>query len=303
MGRIAEALKRAQLERARKAQPDGRAEGTASRLAGPEAGDRLDAVAPPDDVLSASIIEPPPLPRPFLSQNAPVSPDAVSSQIVAFHHPTSPIAEQYRSVRTRLLTSNPAGSARVLAVTSGVRREGKTITVANLGFSLAELRHLRVAMVDLDFRQRGLSSLFGVSDRPGMAEVLRGEKPLADVCLPVVRGNLYFIPAGNPGDVSPSELLAGGRAVALFRELTDRFHHNLVDTPPMHTVADIGMIAPLCHSVMIVIRMNRTPEPVLRRCVKMLQANHISIIGCVLAGYSDESGSSGDSHDYYQAEQ
>jgi predicted acyltransferase len=72
----------------------------------------------------------------------------------------------------------------------------------------------------------------------------------------------------------------------VFKEINDRFHYSLIDTPAVSSVADIGLIAPLCHSVLIVIRMNRTPEPLLRRSVKMLQANHVPITGCILAGYA-----------------
>ena len=220
--------------------------------------------------------------------------------MVALHDPTSGIAEKYRSVRTRLLTSNPGGGARVFAVTSSLGQEGKTVTTANMGFSLAELRHLRVAIIDLDFRQRGLSRLCRVEDKPGMVEVLRGDKQLADVCLPLVSSNLYFVPTGNAGQASPSELLAGNRVRSIFKELADRFHYSLIDTPPVNTAADIGLIAPLCHSVLIVVRMGRTPEPLLRRCVKTLQANHVAIGGCILAGYCEKTMACSEPHDYYE---
>ncbi|MBI4579398.1 MAG: hypothetical protein HY718_06820, partial [Planctomycetes bacterium] len=65
---------------------------------------------------------------------------------------------------------------------------------------------------------------------------------------------------------------------------------------------DIGLVAPLCHSVVIVIRMGRTPEHVLRRCVRMLQANHVAIAGAILAGYSEETMACVDPHDYYEGQ-
>jgi Mrp family chromosome partitioning ATPase len=161
------------------------------------------------------------------------------------------------------------------------------------------LRHLRVAMIDLDFRQRGLSRRFGLDAQPGMAEVLRGERRLAEVCLPFVRENLCLIPAGDPAGANPSELISAGHAAGVFKELNERFHYTLVDTPPVSTVADIGLVAPMCHSVILVIRMNRTPEPMLRRSVKLLQANHVSIAGCLLAGYDEATMGYADNHDYY----
>ena len=245
------------------------------------------------------MLVPPPSPKPFPVSATPIQPESLDPQVLAFHAPMGEIAEKYRSVRTRLLTANPGGTARAYAVTSTLPREGKTVTVANLGFSLAELHHLRVAMVDLDFRNRGLTSLVGAQDRPGMAEVLRSEKKLSDVCIPVVRDNLHLFPVGDVGSAGPSDLLASEAASDVFREINERFHYCLIDTPPIHAFADIGLIAPLCHSVMIVIRMNATPEPLLQRCVKMLQANHLTIAGGILTGYREDAMSLNTNQDFF----
>jgi len=157
-----------------------------------------------------------------------------------------------------------------------------------------------VAMIDLDFHGRGLSCLLGAESQPGLAELLRGEMPLAEVCMPVVRDNLYLVPAGDPAGMLPSELLASKLVGSVFKELTERFHYSLIDTPPVHEAADTGLIAPLCHSVIMVVRMNRTPEPLLSRCVKMLQANRVTVAGCILAGYT-ETAIAAQTHDYYQS--
>ena len=302
MGRIAEALKRAQQEREHRLQI-GRSDhsetavldwqGTDTRLKRDDT-----SAVDPGGSLGSRIIKAPPPRKPFVVTAEPMSVDAVDARVLSFHEPTCAIAEKYRSVRTRLLTNNPGGSARIHAVASTLRHEGRSVTVANLGFSLGELRHLRVAMVDLDFRQQGLTKLFKAESCPGIAEVLRGEKRLADVCIPAVRDNLHFIPAGRPGQSSPSDLLAGDPVAELFREINERYHYTLVDTPPIHTCADIGLIGPLCHSVLMVIRMNRTPESLLRRSVKMLQANHMMIAGCILAGANDDAMNFNDGQDF-----
>lgn len=283
MGRIAEALKRAQEERAQ------RLEAHANALDAGAAGVALEDAPETDGLagLPAFLREPTP-PKPFLLHAEPITADRVDPQIAALHDAAAPISEKYRSLRTRLVSNNPTGASRVLAVTSSLPGEGKSVTAANMAFSLAELRHIRVVAMDMDLRGRGLSRLLGVEDRPGICDILRGEKTLAEVCLPLVRSNLYLVPAGDPAGVSPSELLAGSRPATLFREINDRFHFGLVDTPPVSTVADVGLIAPLCHSVLLVVRMHRTPEPEVRKSIALLQANHIPIAGCVLAGCVEE---------------
>ena len=306
MGRIAEALKRAQQERERLGDDGGEpaavVEPTSGVVSGRPKGRRTGRVPGSDPLSRASILDVPSLSKLAPIEGPIIEPAYVDRDVVTFHDPESAFAEKYRSVRTRLLTDNAGGMARIFAVTSSQPKEGKTVTAANLGFALAELRHLRVAVIDLDFRRRGLSRRFQVDDRAGLAEVLRGEKKLAEVCARVVKDNLVLVPAGDPGDSVLSDLLASSRATAVFKEFNQRFHYTLVDTPPVNTAADIGSIAPLCHSVIMVIRMNRTPESLLKRSVKLLEANHLSIAGCILAGYCESTMGYTDPHDYYESE-
>lgn len=300
MGRIAEALKRAQQERSlRLAQTTDMSFGDAAAVSGRTF--RRGAMrAEPFSDCAELLLKPPSSPQPFPITAQALGSDSVGGEVVVLHEPNSVTAERFRSVRTRLITANPGGGPRVLALTSALRGEGKTVTTANLAFSFAELKYLRVAMVDLDFHACGLSCLLGAEHQPGLAEVLRGELSLADVCMPAVRDNLYLIPAGDPAGLLPSELLASKLFGGVFKELTERFHYSLIDTPPVHEAADAGVIAPLCHSVVMVVRMNRTPEPLVDRCVKMLQANRVNVAGCILAGYHERPMASL-SHDYYQS--
>ncbi len=285
MGRILKALERAEQERARRADAQGAPSAHLPLSPSPhQVGDADEETGRRTEVGTSERAVPPPPRVPFGVQCEPVTPDRVSREIVALHDPCCEFSEKYRSIRTRLVTHDPKAGARVFAITSPLAREGRTLTVANLGFSLAELRHFRVAMIDLDLRGRGLGKLFGVADRPGMAEVLRGEKTLSEVAIAVVRENLFLVPAGDPGTMSPSELLGGRLVPPTFKEINDRFHFALVDTPPIEKTADIGLIAPMCHAALVVVRMHRTPEPALKRSVKLLQASKVPITGCVLTG-------------------
>lgn len=301
MGRIAEALKRAQQERAERIGQVGEspAPGGPTMRSARLSGRGLSRAESFSEV-AQSLLNPPPPPQPFPINACPIPAEAVSAEVMAFHEPNSPTAEKYRSVRTRLITANPGGGPRVLAISSAMHREGKTVTAGNLGFCFAELKYLRTAMVDLDFHRRGLSYLLGAEGQPGLAEILRGEMTLADVCMPAVRDNLYLIPAGEPAGASASELLASKFVGNLFRELAERFHYSFIDTPPVDENADAGLIAPLCHAVIFVARSNHTPEPLVERCVKRLQANRATVAGCILTGYR-EPGISCEPHDYFQS--
>jgi len=79
-------------------------------------------------------------------------------------------AESYRSLRTHLFFSMMEKELCSLVVTSTLPGEGKSVTVANLAYSLA-LAGKSVLMVDADLRKHGLSTSFGVENAIGFSNI------------------------------------------------------------------------------------------------------------------------------------
>jgi capsular exopolysaccharide synthesis family protein len=194
------------------------------------------------------------------------------------------VTEQYRSLRTRLLSQNPQYEHRVIAVTSAVPKEGKSVTALNLGCILAEIRHLRVLVVDGDFRRSSLAQMLNQPDGPGLAEVLTGDVQYKDVIRNTPIPNLKFIPAGSTKSRSAAELLTEARARPAFKRMENDFHYTVVDTPPATTVPDVGIIGQMCSGVIVLVRLHRTHEVAAKRAVRLLQVNNIHIIGCMIVG-------------------
>jgi Mrp family chromosome partitioning ATPase len=107
---------------------------------------------------------------------------------------------------------------------------------------------------------------------------------LSDVIHATGVENLFIMPAGDVTHGNPAEWLSSRTAQALFDEVRERFHYVLVDTPPIQTAADVGVIGGMCSGVIMVVRMHRTPEPLARQSVRWLQANNLTVLGCLLAG-------------------
>ena len=77
---------------------------------------------------------------------------SIDPRVAVVHEPQSVVAEQFRTFRTNLVAVNAGGQPRALALTSAIKGEGKSITVANLGAALSELPGCRVLLVDADRR-------------------------------------------------------------------------------------------------------------------------------------------------------
>ena len=82
-------------------------------------------------------------------------------------------AELLHAVRTNLLMAPELADVHTVLVTSSEPGEGKTVTAANVAVSLARLNQ-RVLLVDGDLRKPRMHELFGETQQPGLADILRG---------------------------------------------------------------------------------------------------------------------------------
>lgn len=268
MGRIADALKRAEQERKQS-------------LPSSEGG--VATLPPPPPRMPAEVLEPIAQVAAESAEPAAVV-EGLAESLVPFYERSSLVTEQYRSLRTRLLSSNPNYEHRILAITSAVPKEGKSVTTLNLGCILAEIRHLRVLVVDGDFRRSSLAHMLNQPTGPGLADVLAGDATFEQVVQSTPIPNLNFIPAGSTKGRSAAELLTASSAQAAFKRLRDEYHYTIVDTPPATTVTDVGIIGQMCHGVIVIVRLHRTHEAAAKRAVRLLQVNNIPIVGCLLVG-------------------
>ncbi|MBN1344656.1 MAG: CpsD/CapB family tyrosine-protein kinase [Phycisphaerae bacterium] len=285
MGRIADALKKAEQERASAggvavAEPVGTTVAEADGAPAPFDVDPTQIETTPSRNDDSPTWDPAGSRR--AEQIAKVSP-----LVVALHGQDSILIEQYRALRTRLASQNPRARSRVLAITSSVAGEGKSVTAANLGVVLAEVKHHRVLVLDADFRRSSLAKLFGLVSEPGLTEVLQGKFALENVVQRTPADNLELISAGNTRGIKPAELLSSKCAAAIFDDLRDRYSYVLVDTPPSSDVADAGIVGQLADGVLMVIRMGKTSQPMVKQIVQSLQASQVNLIGCVLTGSQD----------------
>ena len=90
--------------------------------------------------------------------------------------PDSPASEAFRALGTRLVKSAAELGAKSIMVTSAMEGEGKTLTVANLGVTLARAGK-RVVLVSADLQRAELEEYFNVEPGAGLTDVLTGNEP------------------------------------------------------------------------------------------------------------------------------
>lgn len=244
------------------------------------------------DSPSGFVAGPPGLEGPLPADGQTVEWDArrVDPVITAFHNRFTAICEQYRSIRARLLTMNTARTHQVIAITSSVPEEGKSVSTINLGLIMAEGGEHRILIADADFRRTSLARMVGITPRPGLADVLSGEATLAEAVQPSPLPNLHVLPAGQVRNGAYGELLGATNTAAVVAALRVRYDYVFLDTPPVTTVSDVCLLAPHADGALLVIEMRRTPEPTVQIAVRSLQANNVRILGCILSRFREHSG-------------
>jgi capsular exopolysaccharide synthesis family protein len=182
--------------------------------------------------------------------------------LVAAINPHSPVAEQYRTLRSRISHREEMTPLRTLVITSPGAGDGKSTTAANLALTMAQEFQRRVVLVDADFRGSSVHSLFGVSGSPGLAELLMGEASLDDVMVYMPDYRLTIIPAGQTPQY-PTELLGSTAMRRAIDVLRSRFDRVLFDMPAVTPLADVGTLTPMADGVLMVVRAGLTLRPAL----------------------------------------
>jgi polysaccharide biosynthesis transport protein len=172
-----------------------------------------------------------------------------------FFNGRSPEGEAFRRLRTNLGTAH-GQLPRTLLVTSAQPGDGKSMTVANLAYTLAQSGRT-VAVVDADLRVPTLHRLFNLNNRVGLADCLRQGGHAADVAQPTGIFGISAITAGVRRD-SPGDLVASPHMRRLIEELGQEYDTVLIDTPALNAVSDAAVLAPLTDGVLMVVSRNHS---------------------------------------------
>ena len=237
------------------------------------------AIVPqPKDEFAAVSAQPQPVAAPLarVIRNAQLDPT-----LVAALRPSAAAAEQYRALRTRLAHADHGTPIDVLLVTSPGRGEGKSLTAANLALTMAQEFQTRICIVDANLRHSRLHSLFGVADTPGLADVLTGQANLADALIGFEDQQITLLPAGH-GPWHPAELLGSTAMRRTIQALRSQFDRVIIDAPAAGPLADVGILAPLVDSVLLVVQAGVTTKPAIQEAVSTISAG--KLLGVVLNG-------------------
>jgi capsular exopolysaccharide synthesis family protein len=204
----------------------------------------------------------------------------------------SPIAESYRHLRTSLLLSSAGQPPKTILVTSSQPSEGKTTTAINTAFMLAQTG-AEVLIIDCDLRRPRLHAQFEVANSKGLTTWLSGERNLDDLLQTCPKTPNLKILTSGPVPPNPAELLGSEEMRRLLGQLSERFAHIIIDSPPAISFTDASILSTMVDGVMLVVHGGRSSRAVVRRAKQQLLDVGAHIFGVVLNNVKAEA------QDYY----
>ena len=193
--------------------------------------------------------------------------------LVTRWRPSSTVAEQYRVAATRLvMINNDERANTVVLATSAMKGEGKTSTVANLGYTLARDLEKQTLVIGCDFKSPRLHEPMGVPSSPGLADFLAGDVPLDSCIYRMDEVPLWVLPAGDTEEHVVS-LSRFPQLTSLLDTLRPRFDFILLDAPPILPLADMNVLSSLADILILVVRAGVTPQEIVVKAMDMLRPN------------------------------
>jgi len=188
--------------------------------------------------------------------------------------------EAYRTFRTNLLVKMKEEDTNTFVFTSALPKEGKSVTVANVGISLANTGK-NTLLVDLDLRSPTLHTYFGVDSSIGITNIVLDSLDAETAISRTVFDRLNLLPSG-PLQPNPSEILSSSAVKELMGYLSNKFDVVLLDSPPVIGLTDSVVIGSIISSVFMVVRSGYTPRQQAELAVRMLENVNCRIHGVVL---------------------
>ncbi len=189
--------------------------------------------------------------------------------------------EQHKNFCARVEYAIDTQGCKVVAVTSAIAGEGKTVSTLNLARNLAGTGRKKVVLVDLDLRKSDLAKGLRFSSTPGVAELLGGTATLDDVLRHVLSHGLTVIPSGKRVAV-PWEMITGEKFRDFLQVLRDLYDVVLLDTPPVVPVSDTLALREVVDRFVLVYRLGFTPHTLFRQALEDI--GEAKLLGVLLNG-------------------
>jgi capsular exopolysaccharide synthesis family protein len=200
---------------------------------------------------------------------------------IALLEPDSFIAEQFRSLRSRIDSLAAEADLKTIAITSANAGEGKSNVSINLAVVTAMSVGHRVLLIDCDMRRPTVHRSLGINPPMGLAECLMGRCTSEEAILRV-EGTKLDLLGVRLQPQNPSELLGSSEMRDLLEEVSGRYDRVILDTPATLGLPDSKIVSGLCDGYLMVVKAGDTAREDVEAALEVLDRRRA--LGLVLNG-------------------
>jgi len=205
-------------------------------------------------------------------------------------------SEAYKLLRTKLQFSfADDNTSHVIAVSSALSGEGKSLSSINLAYSLAELGK-KVVLVDCDMRRPTLAEKLGIDKQLGLSSYLTRQSELVDLvqyCGITGDERAFHVIASGQNPPNPIELLSSARMALALNILRKSYDYVILDLPPVGEVSDALAIADKADGTLLIVRQNYCNRIALNDTIRQFEFVNMKLLGVVFNGTKETEGKYG----------
>ena len=188
--------------------------------------------------------------------------------------------ESLRSMRTAIHFAMSSAKNNLIMISGPAPEVGKSFISTNLAAILAQ-SNKRVLIIDADMRRGYLHKYFNTENTPGLADYLNNQQNLDAIIKPSEISGLSVITRGK-SPTNPSELLSSAQFKTLLDQLSEKFDHVIIDTPPILAVTDGIIISQYTGVNLVIARYAKTQMKELELTLNRFEQAGVKVNGFIL---------------------
>jgi capsular exopolysaccharide synthesis family protein len=201
-----------------------------------------------------------------------------AQQVLAY--PTSMYSESLRNTLTSIVGAKSTGDTKVVAITSAVPGEGKTVATVSLA-RMSAMTGTRTLLIECDIRRAQVSAVTGHTSEVGLLEVLEGSATLENAIVhDEARGLDILLVAQSK--FTAQDVFGGGRLSKLIAQARASYSLVLLDLPPVLGLADARTVSAEADAVILAIRWNSTSATAVEHAAGALRGDGAPLRGAML---------------------
>ena len=207
--------------------------------------------------------------------------------------------ESLRSMRTAIHFALSSARNNLITISGPAPEVGKSFISTNLATILAQ-SDKRVLIIDADLRRGYLHKYFNLDTQPGLTDLLNGQQSLDTVIRPTEVPGLSVISRGK-SPANPSELLSSNQFKNLLEQMSEKFDHVIIDTPPVLAVTDGIIISQYTGVNLVIARYAQTQMKELELTLNRFEQAGVKVNGFILNDIQRSSAGYGYGYNYAYA--